>query len=49
VLLRESDGKPDAEASERLRRRWHIQQITPLDASSFRHPGDDPDRRFTRS
>jgi hypothetical protein len=35
VPLHESDGKHDVEASERLRPRRHIQQITPLDASSF--------------
>jgi mannose-6-phosphate isomerase-like protein (cupin superfamily) len=29
-LLRESDGRPDPEASAGLRRRWHIEQLTPI-------------------
>jgi oxalate decarboxylase/phosphoglucose isomerase-like protein (cupin superfamily) len=30
ALLRESDGRPDPEASAALRRHWHIEQLTPL-------------------
>lgn len=30
VLLRESGGRPDFTASEELRRRWHIQQLTSI-------------------
>jgi mannose-6-phosphate isomerase-like protein (cupin superfamily) len=41
VLLDESDGRPAPEASAELRRRWHINQLTPLGRAAT--PVEEPE------